>query len=123
MERGRLDAAEEARIRELAGHWSGFLFREVFGDAVETMDLDMMDEASAFCGDVLAQKLAEELLRRRGEGLAEEEACPECGRSGKVVAEDRTLLLRRGEVAWAEPKSRCARCRRDFFPLASSPGR
>lgn len=120
METIQLEAAAEVRIREVAEHWSGFLLREVFGDAVDSMDLEMMDEAAAFCGDVLAQKMAEALLRRRGEPLTEE-ACPECGRVCEVKPKDRRLLLRRGPVEWAEPKSRCPGCQRDFFPLASCP--
>jgi len=119
MEKGRLEAAEVVRIREVAGHWSGLLLREVFGDAVDSMDLEMMDEAATLCGDALAQAMAEALLRQRSEGL-KNQACPKCGRTCQVESKDRRLLLRRGEVEWAEPKSRCPVCQRDFFPLAGA---
>ena len=118
METGRLRTAEQERIAGVVEHWSEFLLREVFEDGVDDMDLDQMDEASALCGDLLAQKLAAALLQRRGAPL-EEAVCPDCHTHCDIVMEDRTLLLRRGEVRWSEPKSHCSRCERDFFPSQS----
>ena len=117
MEAGRLGSVEETRIRSVAGQWSDFLLREVFGNELEQMDLDKIDEASAFCGDALAQAMAEALLRHRAAAL-EESVCPDCGTHCDVEGNDRTLLLKRGDVAWSEPKSHCPKCDRDFFPSA-----
>lgn len=117
MKSGRLEAAEKGRIGEVAERWSEFLLREIFEDGLFEMDIETLDEASAFCGDVLAQKLGEALLRGRSAPL-EEAVCPDCDTHCDVEGNDRKLLLRRGEVRWSEPKSHCPQCQRDFFPSA-----
>jgi len=117
MDAVSLDAVKQERISGVIERWSEFLLREIFEDDVDQMDIEALDEASAFCGDLLARKVAEALLEHRGSSL-EEAVCPDCRTHCAVKTKDRTLLLRRGDVGWSEPKSRCPRCQRDFFPSA-----
>ena len=117
MKSGRLGAAEKAQIAEIVDRWSEFLLREIFEESLCEMDIDSMEEAGVFCGDALARKLSESLLQGRSVTL-EEAVCPDCGTHCDIEQNDRTLLLRRGEVRWSEPKAHCPQCQRDFFPSA-----
>jgi len=51
------------------------------------------------------------------------EACPRCGGCLEdKPPEEKSLTVRRGDVAWQQPIKRCGHCRRDFFPSSGDAG-
>jgi len=74
----------------------------------------------------LVDKVGGRLVRGLLEDQANEasaDACPVCGRTlQEKPPEEKLLMLRRGEVAWQQPVTRCQECRRDFFPSSGDAG-
>ena len=71
------------------------------------------------------EALTEEMLQQALAGQAaqverppEYNVCPACGRATLAGGppEPRRLETGTGDAVWAEPKTRCQQCRRDFFP-------
>lgn len=77
-------------------------------DAVENRAVEVADAVSAA---VIAHQSS------KRQPVAEESACPQCGKRGRYVGDrQRTLLTRRGPATIAEPEYFCPCCRKSFFP-------
>jgi hypothetical protein len=81
---------------------------------------DELEETVAAIRRALSEKMLHQALARQAqaERPSEYRVCPECGRpttaTGQV--EPRRLETGDGDAVWEEPKTRCQKCRRDFFP-------
>jgi hypothetical protein len=71
--------------------------------------------------EALTEAMLQQALARQAaqtERPPEYDICPVCGRP--TAATDlpvaRRLETGAGDAVWAEPKTRCQKCRRDFFP-------
>ena len=83
------------------------------------------EELAAQVGDLLARAVLQAACQGQAERPRPDDlsACPSC--SGPLQARPsapRTVLSKRGEVAWDEPVLSCPRCRRAFFPSGQEPG-
>jgi uncharacterized protein with PIN domain len=69
----------------------------------------------AMTEEMLQQALARQAAQERP---PEYDLCPDCGRPTQEgeLAEPRRLETGAGDAVWSEPKTRCQKCRRDFFP-------
>ena len=88
------------------------------------LQLDDLENEVFRLADSISQGVAEGLLERQAESLGKgARRCPCCQAALEPKPpQERTLLLRRGEVQWEEPVWRCPPCRRDFFPSVGSDG-
>ena len=77
------------------------------------------------------QALTEAMLRHALSRQAAQEQrppeydrCPDCGQPTPTAdpAQPRRLQTKVGTATWTEPKTRCQKCRRDFFPSESQFG-
>jgi|SRR5262249_869519 len=71
--------------------------------------------------EVLGEEMFEQALSRQAadtERPQEYEVCPGCGRATRPgdLPEPRRIETGQGDAVWNEPKTRCDKCRRDFFP-------
>ena len=71
--------------------------------------------------EALTEEMLQQALARQAAQVVrppEYDLCPVCGRStlGADLPEPRRLETGAGDAVWAEPKTRCQQCRRDFFP-------
>jgi hypothetical protein len=71
--------------------------------------------------EVLTEELFQQALSRQAaetERPPEYDVCPGCGRPTRPgdPPEPRRLETGQGDAVWNEPKTRCDKCRRDFFP-------
>jgi hypothetical protein len=71
--------------------------------------------------EALTEEMLQQALARQaaqGERPAEYNVCPTCSRPTPAgdLPEPRRLATGAGDAVWAEPKTRCQKCRRDFFP-------
>ena len=71
--------------------------------------------------EVLSEEMFQQALSRQAADSArppEYDACPACGRATLPGAEPQPRRLESGggDAVWNEPKTRCEKCRRDFFP-------
>jgi hypothetical protein len=71
--------------------------------------------------EALTEEMLQQALARQAaqtERPAGYDLCPDCGRP--TLADDqptpRRLETGAGDAVWSEPKTRCQKCRRDFFP-------
>ncbi len=70
---------------------------------------------------VLTEEMFQQALSRQAaetERPSEYDVCPGCGRPTQPdeLPEPRRLETGQGDAVWDEPKARCEKCRRDFFP-------
>jgi hypothetical protein len=69
---------------------------------------------------VLTEEMLQQALARQAAGVdrpPEYDHCPACGQATQdEPPEPRQLETGSGDAVWAEPKTRCQKCRRDFFP-------
>lgn len=78
--------------------------------------LDAVESRAVEIGDAISAALIGQQSARQ-QPLAEEAACPQCGKTGRYVGDrQRALLTRRGPASIAEPEYFCPCCRKDFFP-------
>jgi hypothetical protein len=71
--------------------------------------------------EVLTEEMFHQALSRQAadtERPPEYDLCPGCGRPTRPgdLTEPRRLETGQGDAVWNEPKTRCEKCRRDFFP-------
>lgn len=71
--------------------------------------------------EVLTKEMLQQALARQAaqaDRPPEYNRCPDCGRPTLAAdpPEPRRLETGAGDAVWAEPKTRCQKCRRDFFP-------
>src|SRR5579863_7611408 len=100
---GRIKAAVEALARE---------HQQELAAAGRLVDLE---ELTCQIGDEIARLLTEGELVRRGQEHDQHPAeCPDCGRRCLPDADPEPVVLAgmRGELAFAQPKHYCDRCRR-----------
>jgi hypothetical protein len=116
-----MDCRLEERMRAFAEE----LAREHQQELAAAGRLVDLEELTCQIGDGLTRMLTEQELIRRGQQHRGEPAeCPDCGRSCLPDAEEDPVVLAgvRGEIAYAQPKHFCDRCRRSFFPSGGSSG-
>lgn len=70
---------------------------------------------------VLTEEMLQQALARQAAQVERPPpyaVCPSCGRPTRLgdVPEPRRIETGQGDAVWDEPKTRCAKCRRDFFP-------
>ena len=80
-----------------------------------------LEETVATVRKVLTEGMLQQALTRQAaqtERPPEYGVCPGCGQSTRTAAqpEPRRLETGNGDAVWAEPKTHCQKCRRDFFP-------
>ena len=77
--------------------------------------------------EVLTEELYQQALSRQAaetEKPPEYSLCPGCDLPTLAtdLPEPRRLETGQGDAVWNEPKTRCDKCRRDFFPSEQEPG-
>jgi hypothetical protein len=77
--------------------------------------------------EVLTEELYQQALSRQAtetEKPPEYDICPGCGLPTQPtdLPQPRRLETGQGDAVWNEPKTRCDKCRRDFFPSEQEPG-
>ena len=80
-----------------------------------------LEETVAAIREVLTEEMLHQALARQAvqaEKPPEYDACPSCGQPARPggPAQERRLMTGQGDAVWEEPKTRCQKCRRDFFP-------
>lgn len=80
-----------------------------------------LEETVAAIREVLTEEMLHQALARQAaqaEKPPEYGACPSCGQSTRPGGppQERRLETGQGDAVWEEPKTRCQKCRRDFFP-------
>ncbi len=80
-----------------------------------------LEETVAAIRKALTEGMLHQALARQaaqGERPPEYGVCPGCGQptTAAELPEPRRLASRDGDAVWEEPKTRCDKCRRDFFP-------
>lgn len=116
-----MDCRLQARVKAMAGE----LAREHQQELAAAGTLLDLEELTCQIGDEVTRLLTEEELQRRGShGGKEPACCPDCGGESLPDAEPDPVLLvgLRGDLAYAQPKYFCNRCRRSFFPGGGSSG-
>ena len=81
-----------------------------------------MESAGHQLGQAVAQIATERLAFSRAERLEGHQPCPKCGRRCALSHRDRKLTTVDGPIDLHEAVCHCPKCRRDFFPSASSDG-
>lgn len=77
--------------------------------------LDAIENESVDIGDAVVRALVKQQAAKQP--VADESACPQCGKQGQSKGQrQRELLTRRGAVTLAEPEYFCPCCRKAFFP-------
>ncbi len=113
----RLRARMKTMVEELA--------REHQQELAAAGTLVDLEELTCQIGDEVTRMLTErELVRRGREHDGQPAVCPDCERSSLPDAEPDPVVLAglRGEIAYAQPKHFCNRCRRSFFPFGRPSG-
>ena len=117
-----MDCRLQARLKVMVEA----LAREHQQELAAAGTLVVLEELTCQIGDEVTRLLTEQELGRRGrEHPGRPARCPDCGRECLPDWEPDPVVLRglRGEVAYAQPKHFCDRCRRSFFPSGRSVGR
>jgi hypothetical protein len=70
---------------------------------------------------ILSEEMLQQALARQAaqeKRPPEYDTCPSCGRPTPAsdLTQPRRVATGAGDAVWAEPKTRCQQCRRDFFP-------
>jgi hypothetical protein len=110
-----MDCRLQARMKEMVDELARDHQRELAA-AGRLVDLE---ELTCQIGDEFTRLLTEKELARRGHADRGEAACcPDCQRECLPDHEPEPTVLQglRGEVAFAQAKYFCDRCRRSFFP-------
>ena len=113
----RLEARMRAMVEELA--------REHQQELAAAGTLVDLEELTCQIGDEVTRLLTEkELVRRGNEHLDRPAECPDCGRHCCPMPGGEPVVLAglRGQLAYAQPKHFCDRCRRSFFPAGGPLG-
>jgi hypothetical protein len=113
----RLQARTKAMVEELARE-----HQQELADAGTLVDLE---ELTCQIGDEVTRLLTERELVRRGQHVPHPSAaCPDCGQDYLPMAEPDPVVLTglRGQLAYAQPRHYCDRCRRSFFPSGRTAG-
>lgn len=97
--------------------------RDVFGSDEQKQQLDFaeIERRSHEVGRRVARRLTEEALAEQARARQGPRECPECGTPVAGVVVPRDLETRDGVISLDEIRCDCPRCRRAFFPRASSP--
>ena len=80
-----------------------------------------LEETVAVIREVLTEEMLHQALARQAaqaEKPPQFGVCPSCGEPTRPGGppEERRLETGQGDAVWEEPKTRCQKCRRDFFP-------
>lgn len=87
-----------------------------------TMRLSDIEDEVYGVVDTVGKRLVRGLLEDQAR-QDQAETCPDCGGGLQdKPPEEKSLTLRRGDVAWKQPVKRCGACRRDFFPSSGDVG-
>ena len=109
------------QIEELARGWGEILAQEAFPDGVGLdVDLFTMEEFACTAAKALVGGAVTTMTQRQSQQLADEQACPNCGKACRLDHRPRPIQVRGGKANLAEPVAHCPACRRDFFPSTPS---
>lgn len=81
-----------------------------------------IEAAAHAIGCALSTGIQERVVREAVADVPQKLPCPDCGAMCKTKFDRRTIHSGDGPVVVLEPEAHCRRCRRDFFPSASSVG-
>lgn len=92
------------------------------GSQAEVPHYSQIEDAAHETGKELSRMIQQSRIREVALASAPQAGCPGCGDVCEVVHPQRSVKSMDGPVETLEPKAHCPRCRRDFFPSASSTG-
>lgn len=80
-----------------------------------------LEETVAAIREVLTEEMLHQALARQAaqaDKPPQYGVCPSCGMPARSAGppQERCLETGQGDAVWEEPKTRCQKCRRDFFP-------
>lgn len=80
-----------------------------------------IEATAAAIREMVTEEIYQQALSRQAaqtQRPPEYDVCPGCGRPTPPggLPEPRRIETGQGEAVWDEPKTRCEKCRRDFFP-------
>ena len=92
------------------------------GSQAEVPHYSQIENVAHETGRELSRRIQQSRVREVALAAAPQAGCPTCGDVCEVVHPQRSIKSMDGPVETLEPKAHCPRCRRDFFPSASSSG-
>jgi hypothetical protein len=106
------------KIEELAA----LVARERFGPEGVPKDITFseIEEIGHQVGQMVAAQVDQELVGDHQQHFADKQPCPQCGQLCTNKPCERELGTRDGTMVLPESVCHCPRCRRSFFPSASS---
>jgi len=112
------------KIKKLARKWGKIITEEAFGPEGPGLDVSFteMENVWGAAAEGLTEGVACAALSQQAEDLQTEQACPQCGQACELDSQERTMQAQGAKVSWSEAKCYCQKCRRSFFPSASSFG-
>lgn len=96
--------------------------QKIDGSQPEVPHYSQIEKRAHATGQQLSRMIQQARLEEVALAQRPQAACPTCGDVYEVAHPRRPLKSIDGQVEAMEPKSHCPRCRRDFFPSASSTG-
>lgn len=121
----RLTDEKRRQLVELAKGWGKIAAENAYGPQGPGLDVDLagLETIAVELQQALLSGFCEVSTQQQAERLPETLPCPSCGQecsaepAGEAEA-SRSMKLRGGAFDLAEPRYRCASCRRSFFPSA-----
>jgi hypothetical protein len=97
------------------------LVDRLYGPAGPAWGTTLLEDTVAAVRKSLTEKMLHQALARQAaqvERPPKYAVCPGCGQPPTALGppEPRRLETGAGDAVWEEPKNRCQKCRRDFFP-------
>lgn len=96
--------------------------QKIDGTQPEVPHYSQIEKAAHATGRQLSRMVQQARLQEVALATTPQAGCPTCGDVCEVAHPRRTLKSIDGDVEAMDPKAHCPRCRRDFFPAASSLG-
>lgn len=113
------EATRKAEIQAVVAAWAA----EELAEQGALLTMDDIENRMIEIGDAVAREYGATVLRHRLQAASQPPPCPQCGHASEFAGEHRRpLVSRRGQVPTSEPKYRCPKCRRHFFPSVGGVG-
>jgi hypothetical protein len=125
------ELAMEGRVEQLREKLRHYLqaaaevsaeIQKLDGSQAEVPHYSRIENVAHETGKELSRLIQQARVREVALAAAPRAACPTCGDVWEVAHPRRSIKSIDGPVETLEPKAHCPRCRRDFFPSASSTG-
>lgn len=117
---GRLQVKLDQLLKEAAEVSAEI--QKLDGTQAEVPHYSQIEHAAHETGKELSRRIQQSRIREVALASAPQAGCPTCGDVCEVTHPRRSIRSMDGPVQTLEPKAHCPRCRRDFFPSASSTG-